>query len=163
NDAGDSRLVGRREFLRLGATGMLLSVLPVRSPGGTTVDEVTFASDGFSLTLDVPDRGTARVRSLRNPKTGFEWCRAGAQFGPLQVHTVNRESYSLETRPVPAAGSADPVVDISGGGWNSPGQSGLIVLEAANVGESLFVGIEWERDWYYRITRDSDGLWLTVA
>ena len=252
NDFGrDAANVDRREFLRLGGAGMLLSVLPIRFANGATGEEVTFAAEGFALTLDIPDRGAAQVRALRNATTRFEWCRAGSPlepvlvtgataqrgwtsrrgaggsvdtgkryefsaqhaasgvearwalqgftdapvvefrtefrtaprralpavtaFGPLrlalrhdlgrlQVHGVQRESYDLVTQPVPGE-DAEPdarQLSIKGGEWNEPGHGGLIVLEAVDTQEFLFVGIEWERGWRYRLDREQDALWLTV-
>jgi hypothetical protein len=35
-------------------------------------------------------------------------------------------------------------------------------LEAVGKGEFLLVGIEWERDWRYRIEKDADGRWLSI-
>jgi alpha-galactosidase len=233
----------RREFLQLTAGGLLLSMAGTQTLGGATAQEIVFAANGFSLTMQVPRGGAAQLRSLRNPKTGFEWvrpetsldpiftlakqslqewaCQPGKRMrsaigdrfefvsrakagdvtaktalqafgdapilqfqtefqntgktplnavtafgpsrfalrddlGPLRVHSVRRDAYNLVTSPV------DGLVSLTGGGWNAPQQGGLLLLEAVDKGEFLLVGIEWERDWRYRIEKDADGQWLSI-
>jgi alpha-galactosidase len=77
-------------------------------------------------------------------------------IGPLRVHVVNRNKYGLESMPVAET------IAVSGGHWNAPQYGGLIVLEAIQKREYLLVGIEWERDWHYRIVKDTSGSWLSV-
>jgi alpha-galactosidase len=235
------RGVSRRDFLGGAAAGLALSVLDTHTAHGAQSRDATFRSDGFSLTLSVTRGGQAQLRSLQNPKTGFEWIRSGAplqpvwmatgkpvknwasrssaldraakgdrftvtsqadqiwaslslqgvpgspiveletefqnagktpypavtafgpfrialrdDIGPLRVHVVNRNKYGLESIPVEASTA------ISGGQWNAPGYGGLLVLDAIARGEFLLVGIEWERDWHYRIVKDASGIWLSV-
>jgi alpha-galactosidase len=56
----------------------------------------------------------------------------------------------------------DGPISLTGGAWNAPQQAGLLLLEAVDKGEFLLVGIEWERDWRYRIEKDADGRWLSI-
>jgi alpha-galactosidase len=235
--------MGRREFLQLTSTGLLLSVLATRTTEAVAAEDVTFASDGFAFTLHFLPRDAVQLRSLHNSTTNFEWARAGttlepvlttagkpsqrwtssagarnhqgagdrfefvsqaenstvsarialqsfthapvlefqAEFhntsktpfkgvtafgpfrlalrdnlGPLQVHAIRRNEYGLESIPVNSS------VTLSGGHWNAPEYGGLLLLEAVGTGEFLFVGIEWERGWRYRIERGADATWLSV-
>ncbi len=235
--------VSRRKFLQLTSGGLLLSVVGKQTLNGATGQDIAFAADGFSFTMQIQHAGSARLRSLRNARTGFEWIRAETPFeptfrltggplqewvcqpgrrkrsrggdrfefvsrpkasdlvastalqafrdapilqvqtefqnagktplpavkafgpfrfalrddlGPLRVHTVRRDEYKFEVTPV------DHAVSLTGGGWNAPQQSGLLLLEAIDRGEFLLVGIEWERDWNYRIEKDASGQWLTI-
>ena len=232
----------RREFLQVTGGGLLLSTLAAKTTWAVAHEDVTFTSDGLSLTLHFPTAGAAQIRSLQNPNTGFEWVRgdtplepvftaagtasqrwasspgartrrgAGDHFeftsqvnkgvsanialqaltgfpilevraefqnalktplagitafgpfrfalrddlGPLQVHAIRRNEYGLESIPVKGP------VSLSGGRWNAPEYSGLLLLEAVGKGEFLLVGIEWERGWSYRIEREGDRTWLSV-
>lgn len=235
------RGMSRRDFFEGAAVGLVLTVLDTYTAHGTQSHDATFRSDGFSLTLSVTRGGQAQIRSLRNPRTSFEWILPGApiepvwmatkksvrdwtsrsstldraargdrftiasqagqiqtnlalqavpdspmveletefqnagktpypdvtafgpfrialrdDIGPLRAHAVNRNKYGLES--IPVEGSAS----ISGGHWNAPGYGGLIVLEAIKSREFLLVGIEWERDWHYRVVKDTSGIWLSV-
>ena len=67
----------RREFVQWTAGG-LLAVAASKTLSGAAANEVTFTSDGFSLVMQVPHGGAAQLRSLRNPKTSFEWIRPGS-------------------------------------------------------------------------------------
>jgi len=73
----------RREFLQLSAGGLLLSMAGTQTLSGATAQEIVFAADGFSLTIQVPRGGAAHLRSLRNPKTGFEWVRPESPLDPV--------------------------------------------------------------------------------
>jgi alpha-galactosidase len=79
-----------------------------------------------------------------------------ADLGPLQIHTVRRNEYGLESIPV------NGPVALSGGRWNAPEYGGLLLLEAVGKDEFLLMGIEWERGWRYRIEREGDETWLSV-
>lgn len=83
--ASSSKQIGmnRREFFHSAAAGLLFSVLDTRAMNGASANDVMFRSDGFSLTLHVPQGGRAQIRSLRNPKTNFEWVRAGTPIEPV--------------------------------------------------------------------------------
>ncbi len=233
----------RRKFLQLTAGGLLLSITESTALRGESTQEVSFASDDFSLAIEVAHGSAARLRSLRNLKTGFEWLREGGSFDPifalegralrgwsclpgkrkrsglgdrfefvsrtesdeitanttlqsfadapviefqttfrnsgdttlksvtsfgpfrfalradigrLRVHSVRRDAYNLVTTAV------DGPIDLTGGGWNAPQQAGLIVLEAVDKSEFLLLGIEWERDWHYRVEKDGDLQWLSI-
>jgi alpha-galactosidase len=71
----------RREFLQVTGSG-LLSTLAAQTTWAAAGDDVTFTSDGLSLTLHFPAGGAAQLRSLRNPNTGFEWVRAETPLEP---------------------------------------------------------------------------------
>jgi len=77
-------------------------------------------------------------------------------IGPLSVHAVRRDAYGLETKAI----TGD--LALSGGRWNAPEYCGLLLLEAADKGEFLLVGIEWERGWQFRIEKDANGTWISV-
>ncbi len=77
----------RREFLQFTGSGLLLSILATRTAGAFAVEDATFASEGFSLTLHFPPGGAAQLQSLRNPKTRFEWAQAGCSFEPIFATT----------------------------------------------------------------------------
>jgi len=83
--AGMGPKIDRREFLQRTAGGLLLSVLATRTAEGAATEEVTFTSDGFSLTMQVAHGGAAQFRSLRNPKTNFEWVRSGTPIDPVLI------------------------------------------------------------------------------
>ena len=233
----------RRAFLQFASSGLLLSMIPARTVNAQTGENVTFVSDGFSLTLQFPPGGATHLGSLHNPETGFEWARGGAplgavftatgkpsqrwtsspgarnhqvagdrfefvsqaqdkgvntsialqafadapilefnaefhnaskttvanvtafgpfrfalrdDLGPLQVHAIRRNEYGLESIPV------NGPLALSGGHWNAPEYGGLLLLEAVGKDEFLLVGIEWERDWRYRIEKEAGGTWLSV-
>ena len=73
----------RREFLQCAAGGLVFSALTTRSAYGSTAEELSFASDGFSLTLQIPKTGGVQLQSLSNPKTKFEWARPGTSINPV--------------------------------------------------------------------------------
>jgi alpha-galactosidase len=73
----------RREFLQFTGTGLLLSIIAPRAANAAGADAATFASDGFSFTLNFPPGGGAQISSLHNPKTGFQWARANTPFEPV--------------------------------------------------------------------------------
>ena len=83
--AGMGPKIDRREFLQRTAGGLLLSVLATRTAEGAATEEVTFTSDGFSLAMQVAHGGAAQLRSLRNPKTNFEWVRSGTPIDPVLI------------------------------------------------------------------------------
>ena len=61
----------RREFLQFAGSGLLFSIVATRvANAGATTENVTFASDGFSLTLHFPPGGVAQFNSLQ-PKDRF--------------------------------------------------------------------------------------------
>jgi alpha-galactosidase len=235
------RGISRREFFGGAAAGLVLSVLDTSILHGAQSHDATFRSDGFSLTLSVAQGKQAQLRSLQNPRTGFEWVHPDApigpawmatdktvkdwtarsstldrtakgtrfkvtsqagqiltslvlqavpgspivelatefqnagktpypavtafgpfrialrdDIGPLRAHVVNRNKYQVDSIPV------EGTLALSGGRWNAPEYGGLIVLEAIAKEEFLLVGIEWERDWHYRIVKDTTGTWLSV-
>jgi alpha-galactosidase len=82
----------RRQFLQCTAGGLLLSVLATPTADGSISEDVTFSSNGFSLTLRNPHDGTIQLLSLKNPKTHFEWSRSGATINP--VFTMDGKSSS---------------------------------------------------------------------
>src|SRR3982751_2853608 len=67
--------ITRRDFLQVTAGGLLLSTLSAQTAWAVAHDDFTFTSDELSLSLHFPVGGVAQLRSLRNPKTGFEWAR----------------------------------------------------------------------------------------
>jgi alpha-galactosidase len=73
----------RREFLQLSGRGLLLSIIGTRTANAVNTQDVRFTSDGFSLALQFLPGGAARLQSLSNPKTSFEWARKGAVFEPV--------------------------------------------------------------------------------
>jgi alpha-galactosidase len=73
----------RREFLQCAAGGLILSALSTRTAYGSTTEELTFASEGFTFTLHIPKAGGTQLQSLSNPKTKFEWVRAGTPISPV--------------------------------------------------------------------------------
>jgi alpha-galactosidase len=235
------RGISRRDFFGGAAAGLVLSVLDTHTLHGAQAQDATFRSDGFSLTLSVARGEQTRLRSLQNPRTGFEWVRPGAPMGPvwmaadkavkdwtarssaidrsekgnrfavgsqagqilanlvlqavpgypiveletefqnagktpypavtalgpirialrddigaLRAHVVNRNKYQVDSIPV------EGTIVLSGGRWNAPEYGGLIALEAIAKKEFLLLGIEWERDWHYRIVKDSTGTCLSV-
>jgi alpha-galactosidase len=235
------RGLSRRDFFGGAAAGLVLSVLDTSILHGAQSHDATFRSDGFSLTLSVPQGEQMRLRSLQNPRTGFEWIRPdapmgpvwtatdktvkewtarssafdraakgnrftvmsqadqirtsqvlqavagspivelqtefqntgntsypavtafgpfrialGDEIGPLRAHVVSRNKYGVDSIPI------EDTIALSGGRWNAPEYGGLIVLEAVAKEEFLLVGIEWERDWHYRVVKDSSGIWLSV-
>jgi alpha-galactosidase len=235
------RGISRRELFGGAAAGLVLSVLDTSILHGAQSHDATFRSDGFSLTLSVAQGKQAQLRSLQNPRTGFEWVHPDApigpvwmatdktvkdwtarssaldraakgnrftvtsqagqiltsqvlqavpgspivelatefqnagktpypavtafgpfrialrdDIGPLRAHVVNRNKYQVDSIPV------EGTLALSGGRWNAPEYGGLIVLEAIAKEEFLLVGIEWERDWHYRIVKDTTGTWLSV-
>jgi alpha-galactosidase len=85
----------------------------------------------------------------------FRFCLRD-DVGPLRVHGIRRNAYGLETKPVTGE------ITFSGGRWNAPEYCGLLLLEAEGKDEFLLVGIEWERGWRYRITKDGSGTWISV-
>ncbi len=72
--------MGRREFLQVAGTGLLGSMITTRTANALHRDEVTFTSEGFSLSLHFSNGTSAQLGSLRNPRTGFEWAREGSAF-----------------------------------------------------------------------------------
>jgi alpha-galactosidase len=84
--------MNRRKFLQTAGSGLLLSVVGSEA-NGSQVQGVNFTSDGFAFSLEVPQGGSARLRSLRNAQTGFEWARKGTTMDP--VFTAAGESSSL--------------------------------------------------------------------
>ena len=79
--------ITRREFLQTAGSGLLVSTLASQTSWAITHEDVTFTSDGLSLTLHFPNVGAAQLRSLRNPKTGFEWVHAQTPFEPVFTAT----------------------------------------------------------------------------
>jgi alpha-galactosidase len=77
----------RREFLQTAGSGLLVSALAAQTSWAIGHEDVTFTSDGLSLTLHFPAGGAAQLRSLRNPKTGFEWVRAESPLEPVFIAT----------------------------------------------------------------------------
>ena len=78
----------RREFLQFAGSGLLFSMLATPTASAGAAEDATFASDGFSLTLHFPPGGGAvQLSSLRNPKTRFEWARAGTSLEPVFTAT----------------------------------------------------------------------------
>jgi alpha-galactosidase len=75
--------VNRRRFLQTAATGLLLSVVGKQGADGSPAQDVDFTSDQFSFALEVPRGGAARLRSLRNAKTGFEWAQTNTPIDPV--------------------------------------------------------------------------------
>src|SRR5579862_911659 len=73
----------RREFLQTTGGGLLISTLAAQTTWAVANEDVTFTSDGLSLTLHFPTGGTAQLRSLRNPNTGFEWVRGETPLQPV--------------------------------------------------------------------------------
>ena len=89
----------RREFLQFAGSGLLFSIVATRvANAGATTENVTFASDGFSLTLHFPPGGVAQFNSLRNLKTGFEWARAETPLEPVFA-TAGRPSQRWTSLP----------------------------------------------------------------
>ena len=79
--------ITRREFLQTAGSGLLVSTLAAQTSWAIAHEDVTFTSDGLSLTLHFPTGGAAQLRSLRNPKTGFEWVRAESPLEPVFTAT----------------------------------------------------------------------------
>jgi len=78
----------RREFLQFAGSGLLFSMLATPTARAGAAEDATFVSDGFSLTLHFPaGAGAVQLSSLRNPKTGFEWARAGTSLEPVFTAT----------------------------------------------------------------------------
>ncbi|MFZ0560319.1 MAG: alpha-galactosidase [Terriglobales bacterium] len=75
--------IDRREFLHCAAGGLLLSVLATKTSWGATGESAKFASDNFSLELEVQHGSVAAIHSLRNPETNFEWVRARSPLAPV--------------------------------------------------------------------------------
>ena len=73
----------RREFLQATSSGLLFSTLAARTTRAAAGEDVTITSDGLSLTAHFPAGGAARLRSLRNPNTNFEWVREETPFEPV--------------------------------------------------------------------------------
>ena len=88
----------RREFLQVTSCGLLFSTLAARTTWAAAGDDVTFTSDGLSLTVHFPTGGAAQLRSLRNPNTGFEWIRGETPFGPVFT-TTGRASQRWTSSP----------------------------------------------------------------
>lgn len=78
-------------------------------------------------------------------------------LGPLQVHSIRRNSYAVERLPF------EDTLELRGGMWNGPEHCGLLLLEAMEPREFLAVCIEWERGWHYKLAQTKDALWLEVA
>lgn len=75
--------MSRREFLQVTGGSLLHSTLATRTTWAAADEDVTFVSDGLSLTLHFPAGSAAQLRSLRNPNTGFEWVRAENSLEPV--------------------------------------------------------------------------------
>ena len=75
--------MSRRGFLQVTGGGLLLSTLAARTTWAVAGEDVTFTSDGLSLTIHFPAGGAAQLRSLRNPNTGFEWVRGETPLEPV--------------------------------------------------------------------------------
>lgn len=113
-------------------------------PGlGVIEFQCVFENRGPSVVPGVSAFGPLRVRLRRD-------------LGPLQVHAMRRNSYAIECLPV------DRLLELSGGRWNGPEHAGLIALEAMEAREFLYVGIEWERGWKWRINRANEECVLEV-
>ncbi len=233
--------VRRRDFLS--ATGLIASAPLILSagqddPAGNASPLLTLGNSDAALTVHSENGQPLRLRSLRNRRSMFEWCRQDRpveplfvaksvqdprwtlksakvsaptmdlvygeargvvahsvltsftdapvfdlrcdfqnsgprtvegvsafgplrialrpDLGPLQVHAVRRNKYALERLPVRGR------LEISGGIWNKPAHAGLIILEAMEAREFLFIGIEWERGWRYRLDQTGRETWLSV-
>jgi len=97
----------RREFLQYTAGGLLLSGLATGTLWGVAREAVTFTFAGFSLELETPHGGVAALRSLRNPKTNFEWVRARTALVPVLTaagQSVRGWTVQRTAREQPASG-----------------------------------------------------------
>jgi alpha-galactosidase len=111
--------MNRREFLQCAAGGLVFSALTTRTAYGSATEDLTFASEGFSLTLQIPETGGVQLQSLSNPRTKFEWVRTGTPMNP--VWTAAGQSTSdwtskKGTRKRAAAGDRIEVVSRSKSG-----------------------------------------------
>jgi alpha-galactosidase len=75
--------IDRRSFLKSAACGLFLSVAAVHDAHGIEGQTVTFTSEGFAFAMVVPHGQPARLLSLRNSKTNFEWARSKSAFDPV--------------------------------------------------------------------------------
>jgi alpha-galactosidase len=89
----------RRKFLQFTGSGLALSMFSMQTVDALAAQGVTFSSDGFLLTLHFAPKGPVELRSLRNPKTGFEWARSGSSFGPIFT-TTDKPSQRWTSSPV---------------------------------------------------------------
>ncbi|WP_027293116.1 alpha-galactosidase [Robinsoniella sp. KNHs210] len=70
---------------------------------------------------------------------------------PVVAYSIRKDVYSMQTQVM-----EDPLT-IRGGKWNMPENAGWLVLENTQRQESLFLGIEWEREWNLSVTPDPKG------
>src|SRR4051794_12452399 len=90
--------VTRREFIQTTGSGLVLSTLAAHAAWAVAHEDVTFTSDELSFALHFPTGRAAQLRSLRNPKTGFEWVQVDTPVEPV-FSAAGRANQSWTSSP----------------------------------------------------------------
>lgn len=67
---------------------------------------------------------------------------------PLHAYSIRKDVYAMNTTEL-----REPLT-IHGGKWNMPENAGWLIVENKEKQESMFLGIEWEREWCLSVTPD---------